>query len=159
MVSRKNYSLVNYYELLQVPRTANTEEIRLAYRKQLLRWHPDKNANSPTAEEMTKTIAEGYHILTEIALFERDLALYFAINRALEGNGTTIEQIEAIQRYRKTLPAYLDLSDKKKGKRNASGEIKFPLPAKPDGDVPLDGDVLKALIAIDKLAREKFRLE
>ena len=63
MVSRKNYSLVNYYELLQVPRTANTEEIRLAYRKQLLRWHPDKNANSPTAEEMTKTIAEGYHIL------------------------------------------------------------------------------------------------
>lgn len=49
----------SYYDLLGVPRTATQAEIRSAYKKAAIRWHPDKNPdNKEQAEEMFKAIAE-----------------------------------------------------------------------------------------------------
>lgn len=55
----------DYYEVLGVPRTATEEDIRKGYRKQALRWHPDKNPNNKEqAEERFKLVSEAYEILS-----------------------------------------------------------------------------------------------
>jgi molecular chaperone DnaJ len=48
-----------YYDVLGVAPTATTAEIRSAYKKAAIRWHPDKNPDNKTeAEERFKAIAE-----------------------------------------------------------------------------------------------------
>jgi molecular chaperone DnaJ len=55
----------DYYEILGVPRTATLEEIKSAYRKLALQYHPDRNPGDPTAEERFKEIAEAYAVLSD----------------------------------------------------------------------------------------------
>ncbi|MBS1769717.1 MAG: DnaJ domain-containing protein [Acidobacteria bacterium] len=53
------------YLLLEVPHTATREEIKKAYRKMALKWHPDKNGGSMVAEEMFKKIKAAYDCLVD----------------------------------------------------------------------------------------------
>ena len=57
---------INYYTILGVSSKASSDEIRIAYRKLALKWHPDKN-HSPEAEERFKEINEAYHFLIDNA--------------------------------------------------------------------------------------------
>jgi molecular chaperone DnaJ len=54
----------DYYEVLGVPRNATQEEIKNAYRKLALQYHPDRN-KSPDAEEKFKEISEAYAVLSD----------------------------------------------------------------------------------------------
>ena len=54
----------DYYEVLGVPRTAPKHEIKDAYRKLALQYHPDRN-KSPDAEEKFKEISEAYAVLSD----------------------------------------------------------------------------------------------
>jgi len=53
----------DYYEVLEVPKTATAEEIKKAYRKKAIQYHPDKNPGDKTAEEKFKEAAEAYEVL------------------------------------------------------------------------------------------------
>ena len=53
----------DYYEILGVPRSANSDEIKKAYRKAALQYHPDRNPDNKEAEEKFKEAAEAYEIL------------------------------------------------------------------------------------------------
>jgi molecular chaperone DnaJ len=53
----------DYYEVLEVSKTATSEEIKKAYRKKALQYHPDKNPDDKAAEEKFKEAAEAYEVL------------------------------------------------------------------------------------------------
>ena len=54
----------DYYEVLEVGKAASQEEIKKAYRKQALKYHPDKNPGDSKAEENFKEAAEAYEVLS-----------------------------------------------------------------------------------------------
>jgi len=55
----------DYYEVLQVEREVTTVELKKAYRKKALEFHPDRNPDNPEAEERFKLCAEAYSILSD----------------------------------------------------------------------------------------------
>ena len=54
----------DYYEVLGVPKNANADEIKKAYRKAAIQYHPDKNPGDKEAEEKFKEAAEAYDVLS-----------------------------------------------------------------------------------------------
>ncbi|XP_066591002.1 dnaJ homolog subfamily B member 6-like isoform X1 [Prorops nasuta] len=60
--------MVDYYRVLEISRTATGVEIKKAYRKLALRWHPDKNPeNLEEANKKFKEISEAYEVLSDDA--------------------------------------------------------------------------------------------
>ena len=61
----------DYYEVLEIDRNASAEEIKKAYRRQAVKYHPDKNPGDKDAEELFKEISEAYEILADPAKKQR----------------------------------------------------------------------------------------
>ena len=59
--------MADYYVTLGVSAEATDDEIRRAYRRLALRWHPDRNAGDPAAGEQFKEISEAYAVLIDPA--------------------------------------------------------------------------------------------
>lgn len=55
----------DFYHILGVPQTASAAQIRAAFKRLAMQYHPDKNPNDPTAEEIFKRVNEAYHTLSD----------------------------------------------------------------------------------------------
>ena len=55
----------DYYEVLDVSRNAGEDEIKKAYRKLAIKYHPDKNPDNKEAEEKFKEATEAYEVLRD----------------------------------------------------------------------------------------------
>jgi molecular chaperone DnaJ len=87
----------DYYEILEIGRSATPAEIKSAYRKMALKFHPDKNPGDPSAEEKFKEAAQAYEVLGN----EQKKARYDQYGHAgvegaaggFGGEGMTVEDI------------------------------------------------------------------
>ena len=64
----------DYYEILEITKTSSTEEIKKAYRKVAMKFHPDRNPGDKSSEEKFKEAAEAYEVLSDNdkrALYDR----------------------------------------------------------------------------------------
>ncbi|HET9053062.1 MAG TPA: DnaJ domain-containing protein, partial [Cyclobacteriaceae bacterium] len=57
--------MADYYKILGLPQTATAGQIRAAFKRLAMQYHPDRNPNNPRAEEIFKQINEAYHILSD----------------------------------------------------------------------------------------------
>ncbi len=73
----------DYYEILEISKTATAAEIKKAYRQQALKYHPDKNPGNKEAEEKFKLAAEAYEVLSD----ENKRAQYDRFGHAAFDNG------------------------------------------------------------------------
>ncbi len=55
----------DYYEILEISHTATSDEVKKAYRKKAMQFHPDKNPGNKEAEEKFKEAAEAYSVLID----------------------------------------------------------------------------------------------
>ena len=88
----------DYYEVLGVTKEATKEEIKKAYRKQALKYHPDKNPGDKAAEEKFKEAASAYEVLSndeKRARYDRfgHAGVGSAAGNGFGGAGMTMEDI------------------------------------------------------------------
>nr|KAF6450027.1 DnaJ heat shock protein family (Hsp40) member B2 [Molossus molossus] len=85
--------MASYYEILDVPRSASADDIKKAYRRKALQWHPDKNPdNKEFAERKFKEVAEAYEVLSD----KHKREIYDRYGReGLTGAGTGPSRAEA----------------------------------------------------------------
>ena len=74
----------DYYEVLGVPRNASAEDVKRAYRKLAVKFHPDKNPGDHSAEERFKELGEAYDVLID----EQKRAAYDRFGHAAFAQGT-----------------------------------------------------------------------
>ncbi|XP_054246219.1 dnaJ homolog subfamily B member 6 isoform X3 [Indicator indicator] len=78
--------MVDYYEVLGVQKHASAEDIKKAYRKLALKWHPDKNPdNKEEAERQFKQVAEAYEVLSDVG--KRELYDKYGKQGLINGGG------------------------------------------------------------------------
>jgi molecular chaperone DnaJ len=65
MSANTNVSKADYYEVLGVSREVSEQELKTAYRKQAMKYHPDRNPGDGAAEEKFKQASEAYQVLSD----------------------------------------------------------------------------------------------
>lgn len=73
----------DYYEILGVSRSASAEELKKAYRKLAMKYHPDKNPGDKVAEEKFKELTEAYSVLSD----EKNRQNYDQFGHSATGGG------------------------------------------------------------------------
>lgn len=78
----------DYYEVLGVEKNASADEIKKAYRKKAIQFHPDKNPGDKQAEENFKEAAEAYDVLSDPQKRQRyDQFGHAGVGGASQGGG------------------------------------------------------------------------
>lgn len=94
-----NEQIKSYVSLLELPDKPSKEEIKTAFRKQVIKWHPDRNPDNPQAEEKTKQLIQAYEFLSGEDVqsafegFDKDEYYWVDLSRSykIELGGLTLE--------------------------------------------------------------------
>jgi len=100
--------LINFYQILEIEKTASQSEIKAAFRKLSFRYHPDLN-NHPEAEEMFKRVNEAYQVLSDPLLKQIYDERYIKgkINYKLSESNIKYRGIKEKRAYRNVLSIFI----------------------------------------------------
>jgi molecular chaperone DnaJ len=87
----------DYYEVLGVDRNADAAEIKKAYRKMAVKYHPDKNPDDPSAEDKFKELGEAYEVLSsddKRAAYDRYGHAAFSQGTGSSGGGVGVDPFD-----------------------------------------------------------------
>ena len=76
----------NYYEVLGVERGASQDEIKKAYRRLAMKYHPDRNPGDKAAEAKFKEVGEAYAVLSDEQKIRMRPAVSAAVRAVLEAS-------------------------------------------------------------------------
>ena len=126
--------MADFYAVLGVPRDASDDDIKKAYRRLAMQWHPDRNGGSKEAEEKFKTITEAYDVLRDPqkrAAFDR----YGEAGLRGGGGQSAYEHVDlsdALNIFMRDFGGFGDLFGASAGGRRSGprsgADIKLPLP-------------------------------
>jgi molecular chaperone DnaJ len=128
--------MADFYATLGVARDASDDDIKKAYRKLAMQWHPDRNGGSKDAEEKFKTITEAYDVLRDPqkrAAYDR----YGEAGLRGAGGGGGFEHVDlsdALNIFMRDFGGFGDLfgggagGGRRGGGPRAGSDIKLPLP-------------------------------
>lgn len=88
----------DYYEILGVDKNASLDEIKHAYRKLAVKWHPDKNPGNKEAEEKFKDVVNAYEILSDPKKKEM-YDTYGTVDPSFEPGGADATMDEILRRF------------------------------------------------------------
>ena len=74
----------DYYKVLGVSKSASASEIKKAYRKMVIKYHPDKNPGDKAAEEKFKEAAEAYDVLSNPEKNQNMISLAIKLSKMAE---------------------------------------------------------------------------
>ena len=74
----------DYYKVLGVSKSASASEIKKAYRKMAIKYHPDKNPGDKAAEEKFKEAAEAYDVLSNPEKNQNMISLVIKLSKMAE---------------------------------------------------------------------------
>jgi tetratricopeptide (TPR) repeat protein len=89
--------MADYYQILGIDRSADSTQVRTAYKRLAFLYHPDINPGNPAAEEMFKAINEAYHVLSDPLKKSRYDARLYSYSTYSDG---VDEYWQAVQRQR-----------------------------------------------------------
>lgn len=114
----------DYYEILDVDRDASQEEIKRAYRKVAMRYHPDRNPDDAEAESLFKEAAEAYEILRSPDQRSRyDQFGHAGVHRGAGAGGFHFDLGDALRAFMRDFGGFDDLF----GARGRRGGARGPL--------------------------------
>lgn len=98
----------DFYEVLEISKSASLDEVKKAYRKKAIQFHPDKNPNNKEAEDRFKEATEAYSVLSDA----EDKVRYDRFGHAAFTNGAGSGGAQGVtsQDLKIFLVIYLDLS-------------------------------------------------
>jgi molecular chaperone DnaJ len=125
--------MADFYAVLGVPRDASDDDIKQAYRRLAMQWHPDRNNGSKEAEEKFKTIIEAYDVLRDApkrAAFDRYGEA--GLRGASQAQYEHVDLSDALNIFMRDFGGFGDLFGGGGGGRRQSGpragaDIKLPL--------------------------------
>jgi molecular chaperone DnaJ len=126
--------MADFYAVLGVPRDASDDDIKQAYRRLAMQWHPDRNGGSKEAEEKFKSITEAYDVLRDA----QKRAAYDRYGEAgLRGGGPQsayehVDLSDALNIFMRDFGGFGDLFGAAAGGRRSGprsgADIRLPLP-------------------------------
>lgn len=125
--------MADFYEVLSVPRDASDDDIKKAYRRLAMQWHPDRNGGSKDAEEQFKTITEAYDVLRDPqkrAAYDRYGEA--GLRGASQAQYEHVDLSEALNIFMRDFGGFGDMFGGQSGRRSSGprsgADIKLPMP-------------------------------